>query len=85
MERRQIERRATYFDATFVPILAPGIVAMVIGPVLAWRRGNLPQPRGASPGICRRVGGPVIVFLQPRGTRRRWEGSPSRPGRCSAY
>ena len=30
-----------YFDATFVPILAPGIVAMVIGPVLAWRRGKL--------------------------------------------
>src|SRR6266851_4049212 len=29
-----------YFAATFVPILAPGIVAMVIGPVLAWRRGN---------------------------------------------
>jgi cytochrome c-type biogenesis protein CcmF len=30
-----------YFDATFVPILAPGIVAMVIGPGLAWRRGNV--------------------------------------------
>jgi cytochrome c-type biogenesis protein CcmF len=30
-----------YFDATFVPIVAPGIVAMVIGPMLAWRRGNL--------------------------------------------
>src|ERR1700738_1343279 len=27
-----------YFNATFVPILAPGIVAMVIGPVLACRR-----------------------------------------------
>ncbi|MBO0736716.1 MAG: heme lyase CcmF/NrfE family subunit [Alphaproteobacteria bacterium] len=30
-----------FFDATFVPILAPAIVAMVIAPVLAWRRGNL--------------------------------------------
>ena len=29
-----------FFDATFVPILVPGIVAMVIGPVLAWRRGK---------------------------------------------
>jgi cytochrome c-type biogenesis protein CcmF len=30
-----------FFDKTFVPILAPGIIAMVIGPVLAWRRGKL--------------------------------------------
>src|SRR5271168_2660167 len=30
-----------YFNATFVPILMPGLVAMVIGPVLAWRHGNL--------------------------------------------
>jgi len=30
-----------YFDKTFVPILTPGIFAMVIGPVLAWRRGRL--------------------------------------------
>jgi cytochrome c-type biogenesis protein CcmF len=30
-----------YFNSTFVPILAPAIVAMVIAPVLAWRRGSL--------------------------------------------
>ena len=30
-----------YFDATFVPIVVPGLIAMTIGPVLAWRRGNI--------------------------------------------
>ena len=30
-----------YFDSTFVPILIPGIIAMVVGPSLAWRHGNL--------------------------------------------
>jgi cytochrome c-type biogenesis protein CcmF len=30
-----------YFDATFVPIVLPGLVAMAIGPVLAWRHGSL--------------------------------------------
>ena len=30
-----------YFDTTFVPIVVPASIAMVIGPVLAWRRGNL--------------------------------------------
>jgi cytochrome c-type biogenesis protein CcmF len=30
-----------YFDATFVPIVVPGLVAMTIGPLLAWRRANI--------------------------------------------
>jgi cytochrome c-type biogenesis protein CcmF len=30
-----------YFDRTFVPILIPGVIAMVLGPSLAWRHGNL--------------------------------------------
>ncbi len=53
-----------YFNATFVPILAPGIVAMVIGPVLAWRRGN---PAAAlcrlAPALAGALLAPVIVFL----------------------
>src|SRR5256885_2201258 len=53
-----------YFDATFVPILAPAIVALVIGPVLAWRRGNL---RGAlrrlAPAIVGALLAPVIIFV----------------------
>ena len=30
-----------YFDATFVPIVVPGLAAMTIGPLLAWRHGNI--------------------------------------------
>ncbi len=56
-----------FFDATFVPILAPAIIAMVIGPVLAWRRGNL---RGAlhrlAPAVIGALLAPVIVFAVDR-------------------
>jgi cytochrome c-type biogenesis protein CcmF len=34
-----------YFDATFNPIMAVLVAAMVFGPVLAWRRGVLPAVR----------------------------------------
>src|SRR6202048_4418059 len=58
-----------YFNATFVPILAPGIVAMVIGPVLAWRRGNLAAAaRRLTPAILGALVAPVIVFLFDRST-----------------
>jgi cytochrome c-type biogenesis protein CcmF len=30
-----------YFDKTFLPIMAPAIIAMVCAPMLAWRRGDL--------------------------------------------
>src|SRR6201982_1224245 len=53
-----------FFDATFVPILAPGIAAMVIGPVLAWRRGNLAAAvRRLAPAFAGALVAPVIVFL----------------------
>ena len=32
-----------YFDATFNPIMGALVVAMVVGPVMAWRRGTLPS------------------------------------------
>jgi cytochrome c-type biogenesis protein CcmF len=53
-----------YFDATFVPIVVPGLVAMVIGPVLAWRHGSL---RGAlrrlSPAFAGALLAPLAVFM----------------------
>ena len=56
-----------FFDATFVPILAPAIVAMVIGPVLAWRRGNLRAAlRRLAPAILGALLVPVIVFAIDR-------------------
>src|SRR5271166_6397638 len=52
-----------FFDATFVPIVMPGIAAMVIGPVLAWRRGNLPAGlRRLAPALVGALLAPLIVF-----------------------
>ena len=56
-----------FFDATFVPILVPGIVAMVIGPVLAWRRGNLAAAlRRLLPALIGALLAPLIVFAFDR-------------------
>ncbi len=30
-----------YFTATFVPLVAPALIAMAVGPMLAWKRGDL--------------------------------------------
>ncbi len=56
-----------YFDTTFVPILVPGIAAMVIAPVLAWRRGNLPATcRRLAPAFGGAVLAAIIVFICDR-------------------
>ena len=56
-----------YFNATFVPIQVPGIVAMVIGPVLAWRRGNLPAAlRRLAPALAGALLAPAVVFVFDR-------------------
>ena len=34
-----------YFDATFNPIMAIGLVGMVLGPVVMWKKGVLPKAR----------------------------------------
>ena len=53
-----------YFDATFVPIVAPAIVGMVIGPVLAWRHGNLKAAvRRLAPAVAGALLAPAIVFF----------------------
>jgi cytochrome c-type biogenesis protein CcmF len=55
-----------YFDATFVPILVPAIIAMVIGPVLAWRRGNLRAAlrRLAPAAICALIVPFVVLGIE---------------------
>jgi cytochrome c-type biogenesis protein CcmF len=56
-----------YFDATFAPILAPAIIAMVIGPVLAWRRGKLAATlHRLSPAIIGALLAPALVFAFDR-------------------
>ena len=53
-----------YFDRTFVPIVAPGIIAMVIGPVLAWRHGNLgAAARRLAPAMVGALLAPAIVYF----------------------
>jgi cytochrome c-type biogenesis protein CcmF len=57
-----------YFDSTFVPILAPGIIAMVIGPVLAWRRGKLTGAlRRLLPAAIGALAVTIIVFASEPG------------------
>ena len=57
-----------YFDATFVPMVVPGLVAMAIGPVLAWRRGNLPVAlRRLMPALIGAILAPLIVSYFNRG------------------
>jgi cytochrome c-type biogenesis protein CcmF len=52
-----------FFDRTFVPILAPGIIAMVIGPVLAWRHGNITAAlRRLAPAGIGALLAPLIVL-----------------------
>jgi cytochrome c-type biogenesis protein CcmF len=52
-----------YFNASFVPIVVPGLVAMTIGPVLAWRRGNLAaMARRLLPAAIGAVLVPLMVF-----------------------
>jgi cytochrome c-type biogenesis protein CcmF len=58
-----------FFDATFVPILMPAIIAMVVGPVLAWRRGKLGAAfRRLLPAAIGALAAPLIVFAINRAT-----------------
>src|ERR1700741_2233866 len=57
-----------YFDATFVPMVVPGLVAMAIGPVLAWRCGNLAVAlRRLMPALIGAILAPLIVSYFNRG------------------
>jgi cytochrome c-type biogenesis protein CcmF len=57
-----------FFDATFVPIMAPAIVAMAVGPVLAWRRGSLRSAlRRLAPALAGALLAPAAVFVFDRG------------------
>jgi cytochrome c-type biogenesis protein CcmF len=56
-----------YFNATFVPILAPAVIAMVIAPMLAWRHGNLAAAiRRLAPALVGAVLVPIGVFAIDR-------------------
>lgn len=48
-----------YFDASFNPIMALGLIGMVLGPITAWRKGLLPKYRFV---IGSAIGGAVIAI-----------------------
>jgi cytochrome c-type biogenesis protein CcmF len=53
-----------YFNETFVPIFGLAIVAMAIGPMLAWRRGNLAGAlRRFAPALTGGLLVPAAVFV----------------------
>jgi cytochrome c-type biogenesis protein CcmF len=45
-----------YFDATFVPLMVPLLLAAPVGTLLAWKRGDLP-------GVLQRLGVAFVVVL----------------------
>jgi cytochrome c-type biogenesis protein CcmF len=52
-----------YFDETFVPIFGLAVAAMAIGPMLAWRRGNLSGAlRRLAPALAGALLVPAAVF-----------------------
>jgi cytochrome c-type biogenesis protein CcmF len=53
-----------YFDRTFVPMLVPAIIAMVIAPALGWRRGDLGGAlRRLAPALAGAALAPLLVWL----------------------
>src|SRR5438445_496173 len=63
VEKRETLQRWTVLLA----ILMPGIIARVIGPVLAWRRGNLRAVlRRLAPALIGAVLAPIVVFAIDR-------------------
>ena len=56
-----------FFDATFVPMMVPAIIAMVIGPLLSWRKGDLPGTlkRLLPAGIVALVIPVIVFFVDP--------------------
>jgi cytochrome c-type biogenesis protein CcmF len=64
-----------YFNATFVPLMVPLIAAMAVGPMLAWKRGDLAGALGRLRAaivvtivivlatLYARFGGPILALL----------------------
>ena len=55
-----------YFDATFNPLMALGLIGMVLGPVVAWRKGVVPRARqvilaGAGGALFAAIIGSAII------------------------
>ena len=66
---------APFFNATFMPLMVPLFIAVPIGSMLAWKRGDLAGVTGRLAGGLRDRGGRRAPWLAlarfPRGPRRR--------------
>jgi len=60
---------APYFNATFIPIMTPLVIAMAIGPMLAWKRGDLWAALGRLKLALAAAVGVVALSLWLDGTR----------------
>jgi cytochrome c-type biogenesis protein CcmF len=61
---------APYFNAVFVPLMIPLILVMAVGPMLAWKRGNLPAMlRRLWPAFATVIVGLVLTWF--------WQGTAS--------
>ena len=56
-----------FFNATFVPLMIPLIVAIAIGPLLAWKRGDLPGALGRLWAAAVAAGAMVLLALWLQG------------------
>ncbi|MSO71287.1 MAG: heme lyase CcmF/NrfE family subunit [Alphaproteobacteria bacterium] len=58
-----------FFNATFVPIMIPLLLALAVGPMLAWKRGNLSAAfRRLAPAAAAAMAVTLLAFLlAPRG------------------
>jgi cytochrome c-type biogenesis protein CcmF len=60
---------APYYNLTFVPIMAPLIAVMAMGPLLAWKRGDLA-------GVLARLAAAAVVTVLVTGTTLAFTGGP---------
>src|SRR5690606_21550877 len=52
----KISAGAPFFNATFIPLMVPMLIAVPFGPMLAWKRGDLP-------GAAQRLGAAMVVSI----------------------
>src|SRR2546426_12393748 len=76
-----------YFEAVFVPLMAPALFLMGVGPLARWERTSLPELAGLlrwGPGGSPPVGPPPPVPLGPPGAPVRVRAGPSPWGASAA-
>jgi cytochrome c-type biogenesis protein CcmF len=66
---RKISVGAPFFDATFVPLMVPLFLALPIGSMLAWKRGDLPGVLGRLRAVFAVTAAAILLHLALSDTR----------------